>query len=235
MIAPLRYLIVDDEELGRLSVEAAAKQYPYLLKCGVSSHAIEAREMILSLTPDIVFADIEMPQVNGVDLLRTLVGQVPAPVFITSHPEFAIDGYELDCIDYLLKPFTEKRFARCAQKLHDFFQLRSDALAHINEQEGDTITIKQGYDKFKVRISSILYLEAMKDYTRIVTDAAQYLVLETLTSMNEKLPTGKFIRIHRSFIVNQDKVTGVTLNKVHIKECQLPVGKLYKTIVGDFF
>jgi len=235
MIAPLRYLIVDDDELARLSIEAAAKQYPYLVKCGTSSHAIEAREMILSLQPDIVFADIEMPGISGVDLLRTLVGKVPAPVFITSHPEFAIDGYELECIDYLLKPFTEKRFARCAQKLHDFFQLRSDALAHINEREGESITIKQGYDKFKIRIASILYLEAMKDYTRIRTETGQYLVLETLTSMFEKVPPEKFIRIHRSFIVNQEKVTGITLNKVHIKECQLPVGKSYKTIVSDFF
>jgi DNA-binding LytR/AlgR family response regulator len=235
MIAQLRYLIVDDDELARLSIEAAAKQHPFLIKCGSSSHAIEAREMILASSPDIVFADIEMPEVSGIDLLRTLVGKVPAPVFVTSHPEFAIDSYELECIDYLLKPFTEKRFARCAQKLYDFFRLKSDALAYIKESQGDSITIKQGYDKFKVQISSILYLEAMKDYTRIKTETAQYLVLETLTSMSEKIPAEKFIRIHRSFIVNQDKVTGITLNKVHIKECQLPVGKSYKTIVGDFF
>lgn len=235
MIAPLRYFIVDDDELARLSIEAAAKHFPYLIKCGASAHALEARELILATLPDIVFADIQMPDISGIDLLRTLVGKVPAPVFVTSHPEFAIDGYELECVDYLLKPFTEKRFARCAHKLYEFFRLRAEALAYVNESRGEVIIIKQGYDKFKVQVSSILYLEAMKDYTRIVTEKGQYLVLETLTSMEARVSSGKFIRIHRSFIVNQDKVTGLTFNKVHIGEYQLPVGKLYKTIVGEIF
>jgi DNA-binding LytR/AlgR family response regulator len=233
MASGFKYLIVDDEEISRLSVEAEASKFPFLTKIASCSHAVEAFEFISRFQPEIVFADIEMPGMNGLELIKSLSGQVQAPVFITSHPEFAIESYEIEAFDYLLKPISSERFAKCALRLHDFFELKANAFAFNKEQESGFIIIKQGYDKHKLSLRHILYLEAMKDYTRIVTDEKKYLVLGTLTGMHEQLPAEKFVRIHRSYIVNRDKIGAVKGHKIYINEYELPVGKLYKTVLSS--
>lgn len=231
----LKYLIVDDVEIDRLTIENEASKFSFLYKIASCSHPLEAFELINHFQPDIVFADIEMPDMSGIELLKKLSGQVAAPVLITSHPEFAIDGYEIAVFDYLVKPITDERFERCVLRLHDFFQLRNKAFAFEKEVESNFIIIKQGYDKYKVPFNEILYLEAMKDYTKIVTLASQYLVLNTLTGMLDKLPPGKFARIHRSYIVNRDKIDTTKNNKVLISKFELPVGKLYKKELEGMF
>ncbi len=172
----LTYILVDDEELARLNIEAMTAEFSFLKKMAACSNAIEGLETISRLKPDIVFADIEMPEINGIDMIKSLGRTVPAPVFITSHPEYALDGYELQVFDYLLKPVSSERFERCALRLKEFFQLRNDAFAFSHEQESNFITIKQGYDKYKLSLNEIMYLEAMKDYTKIVTSSKRYLV-----------------------------------------------------------
>lgn len=229
----LKYLIVDDDEISRLGVEAEASRFPFLVKVASCSHSVEAFEFISQFHPDIVFADIEMPGISGIELIRSLSGRVPAPVFITSHPEFAIESYEIEAFDYLLKPINQERFERCALRLRDFFQLRANAFAFNKEQETGFVIIKQGYDKYKIALQEILYLEAMKDYTRIVTQDKKYLVLGTLTGMYEKLPSEKFVRIHRSYIVNRDKISARKGNKILVNGFELPVGKLYKDALSS--
>jgi DNA-binding LytR/AlgR family response regulator len=174
-----------------------------------------------------------MPEISGLELVRRLNGQVAAPVFITSHPEFAIESYDIEAFDYLLKPINQERFSTCAMRLLDFFKLRSRAFAFDSEQQSDSIVIKQGYDVFKIPLNSILYVEAMKDYTRIVTTGKQYLVLGTLTGMQEKLHADAFVRVHRSYIVNRKKVNAVKGNKIHLGNYELPVGKLYKNVLSE--
>jgi DNA-binding LytR/AlgR family response regulator/signal transduction histidine kinase len=224
----LKYLIVEDDDIDRLSVETEADKFPFLKRIASCSHPLEAMELISETHPDVLFLDIEMPDINGLQLVRMLADQSIIPVFITSHPEFAIEGFEIEAFDYLLKPLTADRFARCAIRLQDFFRLRSQAFAFAREQETGSIVIKQGHDKCKLRISDILYLEAMKDYTRIVLPDRQYLVLTTLSDMQERLPVEKFVRIHRSYIVRTDKITAVKSNKIFLSSNELPVGKLYK-------
>lgn len=235
MSATLKYLIVEDEEIDRLSVETEADKFPFLKKIASCAHSLEAAELISKYHPDILFLDIEMPGINGLQLVKMLTGATLLPVFITSHPEFALESYEIEAFDYLLKPLTAERFARCALRLHDFCQLRTKAFAFEKEQETDTLIIKQGYEKCKLQIQNILYLEAMKDYTRIIVPGKQYLVLATLSSMQEKLPRDKFIRIHRSYIVNLDKILSVKGNRIHLPEYDLPVGKLYKNALSGIF
>ncbi len=235
MIPSCKYLIVDDEESSRLRVEAEASRFSFLTKTASCSNAVEAFEMISQLRPDIVFADIEMPDTSGIDLVRSLQGKIPAPVFITSHPEFAIESYEIEAFDYLLKPINQERFERCALRLRDFFTLRSNAFAFNKEQELGSIIIKQGHDKYKILMQDVLYLEAMKDYTKIVTSVKQYLVLETITGMHQKFPGEKFIRIHRSYIVNIEKATAMKGNKIFLNALELPVGKMYKNELADLF
>jgi two-component system, LytTR family, response regulator len=214
-------------------VEAEASKFSFLTKTASCSNAVEAFEFISQFHPDIVFADIEMPGISGLELIKSLSGKVPAPVFITSHPEFAVESYEMEAFDYLLKPINHERFERCALRLRDFFQLRANAFAFNKEQESGCIIIKQGHDKYKLPSHEILYLEAMKDYTRIVTDEKKYLVLGTITGMHEKLSAEKFVRIHRSYIVNVDKINAVKGNKIQVKEYELPVGKLYKNVLSS--
>ena len=235
MSAILKYLIVDDEEIDRMSIESRACQFSFLHKIAACSNALVALELINRFHPDIVFADIEMPGMDGLELIRSLSGRVPAPVFITSHPEFALDGYELEAFDYLVKPVSDERFKRCVHRLQDFFHLRSKAAAFEKENESNSIVIRQGYDKYKISVSDILYLEAMKDYTKLVTTSGHYLVLGTLTGMHDKLPSSDFIRIHRSYIVNWNKITAAKGNKIYIPDHELPVGKLYrKALDGKF-
>lgn len=222
-----KYLIVDDEEIDRLTLESAASGFSFLQKLAVCNHALEAFELITRFKPDIVFADIEMPGMSGLELFRRLSGKVPAPVFITSHPEFAIDGYQIEAFDYLLKPVTKERFTKCALRLRDFFLLRKKVAA-LEGDDSNHIVIKEGYDKYKIGLRDILYLEAMKDYTKIVTGTVNHLVLCTLAGLHERLPAEKFVRIHRSYIVNCDNLKASKGNKIFVGDHELPIGKLYK-------
>ena len=138
------------------------------------------------------------------------------PIFITSHPEFAVDSYDMEAFDYLIKPLSTERFARCAIEAAGLFQLRDKAFAFDKEQETDYIIIKQGYEKHRLHLPDILYLEAMKDYTRIILAGKQYLVLAPFINMLGKMTAEKFVRIHRSYIVNLDKITEVRGNKIYI-------------------
>jgi DNA-binding LytR/AlgR family response regulator len=231
----LRYMIVEDDEIDRLSVETEAAKFPFLHRIASCSHPLEAIELISAHRPDVLFVDIEMPGISGLQLVKKIAGGILLPVFITSHPEFALESYEMEAFDYLLKPLGPERFARCALRLRDFSRLRNNAFAFEKEQEGDTLIIKQGHEKYKLRIGDILYLEAMKDYTRIFLPGKQYLVLMPLSVMQEKLPPQRFVRIHRSYIVNVDKVTGVKSNRVYLPDHELPLGKLYKhALKGSF-
>jgi DNA-binding LytR/AlgR family response regulator len=231
----LRYLIVDDVEIDRLAIETQASKFPLLSKIASCAHALEAIELISVSKPDIVFADIEMPDISGLEFVRSLSGKVPIPVFITSHPEFALEGFEMEAFDYLLKPINPDRFERCVSRIHDFFELRSKSYAFDKEYNSNFITIKQGYDKYKILTNDILFLEAMKDYTKIITHSTQYLVLGTFSHMLDLLPPDKFTRIHRSYIVNREKIDAAVGNKLFISTHELPVGKSYKYALEGMF
>ena len=171
-----------------------------------------------------------MPDFSGTDLLRKKIADNALIVFITSHPEFALESYELEAFDYLLKPLSSERFARCALRLRDFYNMRVKAFAFDTEQETDFIIVKQGYDKYKIAIHDIVYLEAMRDYTKIVTTAKQYLVLTTLNGIIEKLPADIFVRIHRSYVVNKKKINNKFKKRIKYKHTIAGAAewKLYK-------
>ncbi len=223
----LKYVVIDDDEIDRAVVETEAGKFSFLQKVAACSNPIEAIEIINRFNPDIIFLDIEMPGLSGIELIRK-ISKCGLPVFITSHPEFALEGFELEAFDYLLKPVSSERFARCALRLRDFYQMHKKAFAFDNEQDNDFIIIKQGYDKYKIPTHDIVYLEAMRDYTKITTITKQYLVLTTLNGITEKLPPDIFVRIHRSYVVNRTKIDAIQKNKINIQSHELPIGKLYK-------
>lgn len=231
----LKYLIVDDDELARLAVEQEASKFPFLQKIASCAHPIEALELINRFMPDVVFLDVEMPDISGVELLRRKAMAGALPVLITSHPDYALESYELEAFDYLMKPISADRFARCAQRLLEFTQLRQKAFAFDDHAEKDCIVIKQGHDKLKLPIGDILYLEAMKDYTRIKTNNRPYLVLATLRGMLAQLPPDLFLQVHRSYAVNCTKVNAIDRNHVTIQTEKVPVGKLYRSALQAIF
>ncbi len=226
----LKFIIIDDDEIDRAVIETEAAKFSFLEKIASCSNPLEAIAIITRFSPDIIYLDIEMPVMNGIELMRKKITADALPVFITSHPEFALESYELDAFDYLLKPVSSERFARCAYRLRDFYQMRTKAFTFDTEQDQDFIIIKQGYDKYKIPLHDILYLEAMRDYTRITTVSKQYLVLTTLNGITEKLPSNVFMRIHRSYVVNRNKVDAIQKNKIKIQSQELPIGKLYKGV-----
>ncbi|MEP6674760.1 MAG: LytTR family DNA-binding domain-containing protein [Ferruginibacter sp.] len=229
----LTYIIVDDEEIDRISIEAEAARFPFLKKKANCAHALEAIEIIERNPPDIIFTDIQMPDINGLQLIRKISNLVAAPVFITSHTEFALDGFELEVFDYILKPLNHERFAKCVLRLQDFFELRSKAFAYQNN-EPDFIIIRQGHDKYKIALKDIIYLEAMKDYTKIITLNGNYLVLTTFANMLKSLSV-KFIQVHRSFIINSEQFSAMKDNKLYLDKYVLPIGKLYRQKLADLF
>jgi len=231
----IKYLIVDDDEIARIGIEQEATKFPFLQKISSCAHPAEALELIRRFSPDVVFLDIGMPDISGIELLRRKAIAGALPVLITSHPDYALEGYELDAFDYLLKPVSAERFARCAGRLLDFTQLKQKAFAFDENRERNCIVIKQGHDKMKLPIDEILYLEAMKDYTRIKTTAGQYLVLVTLRGMLNQLPQDLFLQVHRSYVVNCSKVTAIDKGHVFIQSDSLPTGKLYKTALQAIF
>lgn len=235
MYDPLKYLVVDDDELDRMSVIVEASKYPFLQRVGICKNGTEAIDYIHHLKPDIVFSDIEMPGTNGIDMMRALYGKIPVPVFITSHPEFALESYDLEVFDYILKPLSTERFEKCMMRIQEFFRLRQKAMdIDNNAGESGYITVKQGYEKHRLHHSDIVFLESMKDYTKIRTMSGQsLLVLETLGSLLQQLPEDKFKRIHRSYAINIHKIDSLASNKVNLQgKIELPVGKSYKTIVN---
>ncbi len=223
----LKYLIIDDDETDREVIELEAIKFPFLELTGTFTNPVEALEILAENKIDLLFLDIEMPGISGIDFLR--INKYPGllSILTTSHPEFALEGFDLDVFDYLLKPISSKRFSTCALRAEDYFRMKNKSFAFDEETETNFIIIKQGYDKFKIPTQEILYAEAMRDYTRIVTIQQQYLVLSTLNSFAEKLPD-TFVRIHRSYLVNSKKIDSVQKNKILIQSIELPVGKLYK-------
>ena len=236
MYDTIKYLIVDDDELDRITVLNEASKYPFLQKIAVCSSGLEAIEFINQHKPDIVFSDIEMPDTNGIEMMRALMGKIPVPVFITSHPEFALESYDLEVFDYILKPLSAERFEKFTARVQEFFRLRKKAM-NIDDDtdESGYIMVKQGYEKHRLHHSDIIYLEAMKDYTKIKTLSGQsILVLETMGSLLKQLPEDRFLRIHRSYAVNQKKVESISSTKVNIHGVELPVGKSFKNIVHNW-
>ncbi|MBS1933813.1 MAG: response regulator transcription factor [Bacteroidetes bacterium] len=224
----IKYVVIDDDDIDRAAIESEAQKFSFLHKTGVFTNPIEALEIISYKEPDVIFLDIEMPGISGIEFLKQKKIATALVVMITSHPEFALEGYEHNVFDYLLKPISTERFSRCILRARDFFDMRGKSFAFDDGQEKNSIIIKQGHDKFKIAVPDILFIEAMKDYTRITTATKQYLVLTTFHAMLERLPAETFVRIHRSYAVNKNKVDAVQKNKIQIRSYELPVGKMYK-------
>jgi len=230
----IKCIVVDDEPIARQYLSDYVAKMPQLELVAVFSSAKEAWEMIETGVSELVFLDIQMPGLTGIELIRTLQKK-PAIILTTAYSEYALEGYELDVVDYLLKPISFDRFARAVNKVSGRLEKQagssSNGLLPANEKESatrDFIFVKSGYKSVKVNISDILYVEGMKEYVVIHTKDKKFTKLDRMKNMENFLKEKGFIRIHKSYIVSLKSIDAVFGNTVETGGKQLPLGRSYK-------
>ena len=228
----IRAIIVDDEPLAQEIIETYVQKMPNMELVAVCNHALEANEVLKNETVDLMFLDIQMPQLSGIDFLKTLANP-PFVIFTTAHADYAVQGFELDAVDYLLKPISFERFLKAVNKVSDKLSKRKQEPESIIEEFGEGFFFVKADKKLvKVNFDDILYIEGLKDYVIIRMEVGRVITLQTMKSLEDKLPVSKFKRVHRSYIVNIKKISAILGNMVEIMEGgkvkQLPIGKNYR-------
>ncbi len=231
----INVIIVDDEPLAQDVLETYIQKVPELQLVEKCSNALQANEALQKHQVDLMFLDIQMPQLTGIDFLKTLASP-PMVIFTTAYSDFAVEGFELNALDYLLKPISLERFMKAVNKAMDQLQLQRDAAdtqaAAPAGEEREFFFVKADKKLVKVRFDDIIYIEGLKDYVIIRMDDSRVITLQTMKSLEEKLPDDIFQRIHRSYIVNVQKIEALMGNMVEVMEKgkvkHLPIGKNYR-------
>lgn len=230
----LNVLIVDDEPLALDVLETYIEQMPDLTLIKRCSNALEANDALKSNNIDLMFLDIQMPQLTGIDFVKTLT-KPPMVVFTTAYPNYAIQGFDLNALDYLLKPISLERFMKAVNKAIEQAELlhrENHTGPSAAAEDNDFFFVKADKKLVKVNFDDIIYIEGLKDYVIIRLLQGRVITLQTMKSLEEKLPFGRFKRIHRSYIVAMDKITAIEGNMVEVLEKDkpklLPIGKNYR-------
>jgi DNA-binding LytR/AlgR family response regulator len=225
---PFSCIIIDDDEIDRLTVVSYAKRFPNLKIIGVFENAEDALPLLEKEKIDILFLDIDMPSLNGLDFRKKAM-QVPVCIYITAHPEHAVESFELDTLDFIVKPIKIDRFTQTISKIEDYMELKHKAQLFESTIGGDVIYIKEGHAETKVKLHDILYLEALKDYTKIVTSTKRHCVLTSIGNLLKEPYFQSFIRIHRSFAVQKQYIEKKMTNELLLNNGALiPIGRSYK-------
>ncbi|MFT5618468.1 MAG: two-component system LytT family response regulator [Arenicella sp.] len=217
-------VIVDDEELARELIETHLSQLDEFELVASCESALEAQKILRTESVDLLFLDIEMPVLKGTDFLKSLTIQ-PKVIFTTAYRDYAIEGFELNAIDYLLKPIVFERFFKAVSKFLE--SSYENTHAETPPESKDYIYVQSKRKNIRINLSEVLYIESVKDYVRIHLKTEDITFKSSITSFYEKLDT-HFLRIHRSFIVNTRQVTAFTKNDVEIGQQEIPIGEMYK-------
>lgn len=224
----MKCIIIDDEPLARDVLEKYVSDCPLLHSQGSCHSAFEAIELLKTVEADLVFLDINMPKLSGISMIRSL-DDPPEVIFTTAYPEYAVEGFELDAADYLVKPFSFERFMKAVNKVVRRKGMRQSGRPETEEKEGaGHLMIKSDGKLYKVEFSGINYLEACGDYVRIHLDEGSLTPHDTLKDMERSLPEDKFMRVHRSFVVAVDKIRYIEGNRLRIADADIPVAATYK-------
>lgn len=223
----IRCLIVDDEPLALDLIESYVKKTPFLELAGRCASAFEAMEQLNEQSVDLIFLDIQMPDLSGVEFSRTLK-QGPRIIFTTAFEAYALEGYKVDALDYLLKPFNYEEFLRAANKAREWFQLKNGQ--QTQGEPSPFLYVKSEYKLIKIHLEDVLYFEGLKDYIKIhlTTQDKPILTLMSLKALEERLPNQKFMRIHRSFIVHLEKIETVERSRIIIGDFAVVVAEQYR-------
>jgi two-component system LytT family response regulator len=222
----IQCIVVDDEPLAREGIADYVRQVDFLELVGTCSSAIEANNMIGIMQVDLIFLDIEMPKLSGLAFVQSL-SNPPMIVFSTAYPDHALKGFELDVLDYLVKPVSFERFLKAANKAKERFKLAGGTTEEA-EKESEYFFIKTDKKLLKIKFSEIEFIEGLKDYVKIHTSTGFNLALVNLKNIESKLPENNFFRVHKSYIVSMDKITSLEGNFLTLGQQEIPIGKEYK-------
>lgn len=228
-----RCLIVDDEPLARALIRGHVEKlenFEIIAECG---DAMKALNILREKQVDLIFMDIQMPQITGIEFLKTLK-HPPKVIITTAYREYALEGFELDVVDYLLKPITFERFLKSVNK---FYQLNQEDIQVVTGNNSEKMSeetffyIKENKKVIKIYLSEIKYIEGLSEYVQIYTEKRKIITKTSMAQMDEKLPSDSFLRIHKSFIVSLSKIEAFTANTIEIQGKELPIGRSYKNAV----
>src|SRR5688500_10510074 len=225
----LSCIIVDDEPVARKILHEFTEQMPFLELLEKFENAVKAEKFLESNKVDLIFLDIEMPKVSGLEMLKRI--NIESMVILTTaFPQYALDGYELDIIDYLLKPFALNRFLKAVQKAKDFYEMKTQS---GNTPRPSYIFIKSEKRIEKVELSDILYAEVLGNYMTICTERKKTIAYLTMKSLESQLSPADFIKIHQSFLVNRSKIESVEGNELKVGTKSLPISRNYRDSVTN--
>ncbi|NLP58543.1 LytTR family DNA-binding domain-containing protein [Lutibacter sp. B1] len=226
----MRCLIIDDEPLAIELLEDFVSKISYLQLVSSCSSAIEAISILQNNKVDLIFSDIEMPDFSGIEFIKSLDIK-PLFIFTTAYSHYAVEGFNLNAVDYLVKPIPFHRFLKAVTRAQALFNLKKDDTSSLifNNLEPQFIFVKSEYENLKINLADIKYVEGLKDYIKIYTNASKpVLTLSTLKSFEEKLEKYNFIRVHRSYIVSLNHIHSVQRNRIIIDNKRIPIGLNYK-------
>lgn len=226
----IRCLIADDEPPAREIIHRYIENIPGLQLVKECPNAIEVLRYLQGEEVDLIFLDINMPQLKGNELLKILKNP-PKVILTTAHPEYALEGYELDVVDYLLKPIQFDRFVKAVHKAVQLNGHHTPVFPSIQEKEESFVYFRADRKMVKVMLSDIFYIESMKDYIKVSTGNGVIITKQSITSVEAMLPEKQFIRTHRSFIVSVPKIKSFTHELIEIENAEIPIGKLFRNNV----
>lgn len=234
----LNCIVVDDEPLALGLIVSYVKKTPFLNLIGSYSNAMDAAKSFDNQKPDLIFLDIQMPEMNGLEFSK-LIGDKTKVIFTTAFQQYAIDGFKVNALDYLLKPISYTDFLQSAQKALNWFEMTNNAnksVAAPIEEEKKSIFVKTEYKLVQVELDKILYIEGMKDYVKIFIEGEQFPILSLMSmkSLETTLPASQFMRVHRSYIVHANKIKEVERNRIIFGKTYIPVSDSYKDVFQEF-
>jgi DNA-binding LytR/AlgR family response regulator len=227
----IKYIIVDDETASHDNIKDYASNLSYLSFQKSCYNAFEALDYLNKHSIDLIFLDINMPKLSGLEFLKTL-SNPPKIIITTAYKEFALEGYELNIDDYLLKPFNFSRFVKSVSKVSDALSIKASPIQNTETIEDTKIFIKEDKKYYQIKLKDILFLEAYGNYVKINMVDKVIVSHQTLTSFAHNLPETQFIRIHKSFIISIDKIELIEGNRIHLRNHKIPIGKMYKLNVN---
>jgi DNA-binding LytR/AlgR family response regulator len=222
----MKCIIIDDNELALKATEQCVSKVEQLNLAGTFQSALKALNFLASNSVDIIFLDIEMPDINGIEFIKTLKQPHPYIILTTSHTEHALEAYEYNVTDYLVKPIQFPRFLSAVSKVQDLMEKQN-----IHHADQDTIFIKKGNLIVRVNKQDILWIEGLGDYVTLNTEKEKFIVHSTMHAIEQKFSTNDFIRVHRSFIIRIDKINNIEDNCISYFDKFIPIGKTYRDTV----
>lgn len=227
-----RCLIVDDESLAlRLMADHVSKVQDLEI-VGKCQHALEALQILQREEIDILFLDIQMPDLTGIELIRILKNK-PAIILTTAYAEYALEGYQLDVVDYLLKPIALDRFLQAVRKAQEWVDLRKNAsnIPTANANRPDHFFVKSDYKQVRINYQDVTHIEGLREYVSIYAAGKRVVTLETMKNMELQLPADMFMRVHKSYIVNISRIKAINGNQIELGDIKIPLGKVYRAQV----